>query len=134
LESKSCLLSSGAPDSPMHHRTGPIAVRCSISFLIWRIRLLGRRSLWRTGHSPVHTGQSGVPNRPLARATRHPLIALATVGSGGSDSPDSLVNFSRCVLGDFPRATSSRRASLGHRTVRCARLVLVSSSILFSFS
>jgi hypothetical protein len=42
----------------------------------------------------VHTGQSGVPSRPLARATRRPLIALATVASGGSDSPDSPVIFS----------------------------------------
>jgi hypothetical protein len=61
-------------------------------FLIWRIRLLGRRSRWRIGHCPVHTRQSCMSNRRLARATRHPLIALVTVGSGGSDSPDSLVH------------------------------------------
>ena len=66
------------------HRTGPVAVRCSISFLIWRIRPLGRRSHWRTG-------QSGVPSRPLALATRRLLIALATVALGGSESPDSPV-------------------------------------------
>ena len=35
---------------------------------------------WRTRHSPVHTGQSGVPNRPLVRATRRPRIAQPTVG------------------------------------------------------
>jgi hypothetical protein len=40
----------------------------------------------------VLTGQSGVPNRPLARATGRPLIALVTIGSGGSDSPDSPVH------------------------------------------
>jgi hypothetical protein len=32
------------------------------------------------------------PVVPLVRATHRPLIALATVGSGGSDSPDSLVH------------------------------------------
>jgi hypothetical protein len=95
------------------HRTGPVVVLCSIPFLIWRIRPLGRRSHWRTVHCPVHTGQSGVPNRPLARATRRPLIALVTVGSGGSEPPDSLVNFSRSVLGKFPRATSSSPMYLG---------------------
>jgi hypothetical protein len=97
----------------VHHRIGHVAVWCSIPFLIWRIRPLGRRPRWRTAHCPVHTGQSGVPNRPLARATRRPLIALLTVGSGGSDSPDSPVNFSRSVLGDFPRATSSSPMYLG---------------------
>jgi hypothetical protein len=30
----------------------------------------------------VHTGQFGVTNRPLAWATRRPLIALPTVGRG----------------------------------------------------
>jgi hypothetical protein len=60
-----------------------------------------------------HRTLSGVPNRPLARATRRPLIAQVTVGSGGSDSPDSPVNFSRSVLGDFPRATSLSPMYLG---------------------
>jgi hypothetical protein len=64
----------------------------------------------------VHTGQSGVPNRPLARATCRPLISLPTVGSGGSDSPDSPVNYSHGVLGEFPRATSSSLNTLGAGT------------------
>jgi hypothetical protein len=37
---------------------------------------------WRTRHCPVHTGQSGVPNRPLLRATRRPEIARPTVDAG----------------------------------------------------
>jgi hypothetical protein len=37
LEGISCLLSSGALDNPMHHRTVTVAVRCAISFHIWRI-------------------------------------------------------------------------------------------------
>jgi hypothetical protein len=122
LEGKPCLLSSGVPDSPVHHRTATVAVRCAIPFLIWRIRPLGRRSRWRTRHCPVHTGQSGVPNRPLVRATRRPLIALVTVGSGGSDS--SPVNFSRGAF-SFSRERRVRRrctwarALKTHRTVWC---------------
>jgi hypothetical protein len=97
-----------------------VAVRCSIPFLIWRIRPLGCRSRWRTNHCPMHTGQSGVPNRPLAQATRRPLIALVTVGLGGSDSLDSPVNFSHSVLGDFSRVTSSPSSHPGAPdTVRC---------------
>jgi hypothetical protein len=42
-----------------------------------------------------------------------PLISLPTVGSGGSDSPDSPVNYSRGVLGEFPRATSSSPKTSG---------------------
>jgi hypothetical protein len=52
------------------HRT----VRCTtghypvrISFLFWRSWPLKTWSRWRTGHCPVHTGQSGAPIRPLAR-------------------------------------------------------------------
>jgi hypothetical protein len=97
----------------VHHRTTIVAVRCAISFHIGRSRPLGLRTGWRTGHCLVHTGQSGVPNRLLARATRRPQIALVTVGSSGSDSLDSPVIFSRDVLGDFPRATSSSPMYLG---------------------
>jgi hypothetical protein len=38
------------PDSPVQ-----------ISFLLWRSRPLKIQSRWRTGHCPVHTGQSGAP-------------------------------------------------------------------------
>jgi hypothetical protein len=43
-------------------------------------------SRWRTGHCPVHTGQSGAPFRPLAwprvtRGLRGRLLARPTVGS-----------------------------------------------------
>jgi hypothetical protein len=85
MEGNSCLLLSGAPDSPVHHRTAIVAVRCAISFHIGCGRPLGHGTVW-------YTGQSGVPNRPLARATRRLLIAQPTVGSGGSDSPDSPVH------------------------------------------
>ena len=55
-------------------------------------------SRWRTGHCPVHIGQSGAPIRPLARprVTREILgrpLPRLTVGS-----PDSPVNYSRTPL------------------------------------
>jgi hypothetical protein len=75
-EGQTCLLSSGAPDSPVHHRT--VAIWCATSFIFWRTRPLVLEIGWRTR-------QSGVPNRPLLRATRRPRIARPTVGS--PDSP-----------------------------------------------
>jgi hypothetical protein len=84
------------------HRT----VRCTtrhypvrISFLIWRSRPLALGSCWRTGHCPVHTGQSGAPSRPLARprvsrGSRGRLLAHQTVRC----TPDSPVNYSRTPL------------------------------------
>jgi hypothetical protein len=134
LGRQSCLLSSGAPDSPVHHRTATVPVRCLISFLIGSSRSLGLGSGWRTRHCPMHTGQSGVPNRSLARATRCPLIAQLIVGhercwltrqSGAP--PDSPMIFSRIAFFFSRERPVCRRASLGtghcpvlHRTVRCA--------------
>jgi hypothetical protein len=89
-EGKSCLLSGGAPDSPVHHRTSPVHSPVQIAFQIWRSRPLTIWSRWRTG-------QSGAPIRPLAqprvtRGLRGRPLARPTVGS-----PDSLVNYSlRC--------------------------------------
>jgi hypothetical protein len=93
-EGNSCLLSGGAPDSPVPHRTTTVHVRCAISFLLWRSRTLQICGSWRTGHCPVHIGQSSAPCRPLARATRRPRIARPTVALAavGSNSP---VNYSR---------------------------------------
>jgi hypothetical protein len=104
-----CTGQSGAPpDSPVHHRTVTLAVRCAISFLFWRIRLLVLGVNWRTGHCPVHTGQCSVPNRPLLWATRRPQIAWPTVGAGdrwltgqSGAPPDSPVNYS-CTPLLFP--------------------------------
>jgi hypothetical protein len=131
LEGNSCLPSSGAPDSPVHHRTTTVAVQCVISFHIGRCRPLGLGTGWRTGHCPVHTELSGVPNRPLARATRCPLIAQLTVGherlwlTGQSGAPpDSPLIFSHDAF-SFSRERRVRRrctwarALKTHRTVWC---------------
>jgi hypothetical protein len=111
LEGKSCLLSGGAPDSPVHHRTVPVAVRCAISFLFWHIRPLQIYGSWHTGHCPVHTRQSGAPCRPMARprvarGLRGRPLVQSTVGS-----PDGPVNYSRTSL------NVSRE-----RRLRCGRL------------
>jgi hypothetical protein len=95
LEGKSCLLSGSAPDSPVHHRIAIVHVWCSFSFHSWRSRPLQLWAGWRTGHCPVHTGHSGAPSRPLARATRRPRIARPTVAQAAVGSPDSPVNYSR---------------------------------------
>jgi hypothetical protein len=95
LEGNSCLLSGGAPDSPVHHRTATVACPVRISFHSWCSRPLDLRAGWRTGHCPVHTGQSGAPSRPLAKATRRARIARPTVALAAVGSPDSPVNYSR---------------------------------------
>jgi hypothetical protein len=73
--------------------TGHCSVR--ISFLLWRSLPLEFQSRWRTGHCPMHTGQSGAPFWLLAlprvaHGLRGRPLAGSTVGS-----PDSPVNFSR---------------------------------------
>jgi hypothetical protein len=80
---------SGAP---------PDTVRCGFPSLFGEADRWQPWSRWRTGHCPVHTGQSGAPSRPLARSrvsgtSRSRLLARSTVGS-----PDSPVNYSRTPL------------------------------------
>jgi hypothetical protein len=83
----------GRPNLPsVGCRTVTVAVWCVISFLFWRIRPLVLGGSWCTGHCLVHTGQSGVPNRPLLRATRRSWIARPTVALVTIGSPDSPVH------------------------------------------
>jgi hypothetical protein len=93
------------------HRAVPVAVRCAISFLFWRIRPLQICGGWHTGHCPVHTGQSGAPYRLLARpcvarGLRGRPLAQSTVGS-----PDGPVNYSRTSL-NISRERRLRRGRL----------------------
>jgi hypothetical protein len=53
-------------ESPQLGASRPYSL-VQIAFLNWRSRPLKIWSRWRTGHCPVHTGQSGAPIRPLAR-------------------------------------------------------------------
>jgi hypothetical protein len=130
-----CLLSGGAPDSPGHHRTTTIHVRCAISFLFWRRQTLQIRGSWHTGHCPVHTGQSGAPCRPLARATRRPWIARSTVALTAVGSLDSPVNYSRTPPNSPQSGLFTGVQPGAPDTVRCARLIrdLAAPSQVFWF-
>ena len=139
-EGISCLLSPGAPDSPVQ-----------ITFLLWQSRPLAPESRWRTRHCPVHTGQSGAPIRPLARpcVTRglrgrplaRPTLAHRTVrcltGQSGelkpyavdlvpesgdfaaADSPDSPVIYSHTPPSRPESRQFTRRQPGAPDTVRC---------------
>jgi hypothetical protein len=116
-----CLLSSGASDSLVRHRTVTVDGPVPIFFLFWRRRPLQIRDSWRTG-------QSGAPCRPLARATRRPRIAQPTVALATVGSPDSPMNYSH-MPPNFSRerlvhrrpAWRTGHCPVHHRTVRCAR-------------
>jgi hypothetical protein len=87
-EGNSCLLSRGAPDSPVR-----------IFFLIWRSRPLAALEPLAHRTLSVHTGQSGAPSRSLARPrvsrrSRSRPLAHRTVRC----TPDSSVNYSRTPL------------------------------------
>jgi hypothetical protein len=141
--------------------TGHCPVR--ISFLIWRSRPLAPWSRWRTGHCPVHTGQSGAhrtvrcPLLAVGSATRCARIKQPTVGPATVGSPDTVrctldspVNYSRTpfissreqqVCLSHPGALDTIRCTTGHcpvhhRTVRCTQteLALAEQGHLFSNS
>jgi hypothetical protein len=121
LEGNSCLLSGGAPDSPVHHRTATVACPVRISFHSWRSRPLDVRAGWCTG-------QSGAPSRPLERATCRPRIWWPTVALAAVGSPDSPVNYSRTPptnSREWPVRQSpawrTGHCPVHHRTVRCTQ-------------
>jgi hypothetical protein len=126
------------------HRT----VRCTtehcpvqIFFLIWQSRPLQSWSRWRTGHCPVHTGQSGAPSDRwrlprVARGFRGRPLARPTVGS-----PDSPVHHRTLSGADFFPSLAKptvgaleplahRTLSGAHRTVRCPRPTVGSAMCL----
>jgi hypothetical protein len=147
-EGNSCLLSPGAPDSPVHHRTlssadlFPYLAKPTIAAL----EPLAHRTL----SGPHRTVRC--PIRPLTLATRRARIPRPTVGladcwlTGQSGAPpDSLVNFSRTpptksreqlVDGCQPGALDTVRCTTGQSGApRLSRLLAASShsfSIAFS--
>jgi hypothetical protein len=111
------------------HRTDTVHGLVQIAFLKWHSRPLQNCSRWRTGHCPMHTGQSGASCRPLERATRRPRIWRPTVALAAVGSPDSPVNYSRTPptnSREWPvrqkPAWRTGHCLVHHRTVRCARL------------
>ena len=125
MEGHPSLLSSGAPDSQVHHRTVTVHVWCAISFHTGHIRPLLLGAGWRTGHSPVHTGQSGAPSRSLELATCRALIARPAVGANAVGSPDSPVHHRtstvhvRCVISFHIRHIRPLLLGAGWRTGHC---------------
>jgi hypothetical protein len=147
-EDNSCLLSPGAPDSPVHHRTlsgaDPLPYLAKPTIGTWEP--LAHRTL-SGAHRTVRC-----PIRPLALATRRARIPRPTVGpadcwlTGQSGAPpDSPVNFSRTPLtksreqlvdGCQPGAPDTVRCTTGQSgAARLSRLLAASShsfSIAFS--
>jgi hypothetical protein len=144
LEGNTCLLSGGAPDSPVHHRTSPVHCPVQIAFLNWRSRPLKTWSRWRTGQSgapiillPRPRVTHGLRGRPLAHR-----IVRCTTGQSGAP-PDSPVNFSRTPPPnsrerpvDQKPAWRTGHCPVHHRTVRCTQTTLslgCFSQVLFFF-
>jgi hypothetical protein len=101
-EGNSCLLSPGAPDSPVHHRTlsgaPPDTVRCRfLSFFgeadRWCLRAVGAPE---TVRCPLLAVGSATRRARIKR----PTVGPATVGSPDTVrcTPDSPVNYSRTSL------------------------------------
>jgi hypothetical protein len=93
LEGNSCLLSGGAPYSPVHHQTSPVHCPVQIALLNWRNRPLKTWSRLRTGHCPVHP-----LDRWLGHASRAADRCITGQSGASPDSPvhhRSPVNFSR---------------------------------------
>jgi hypothetical protein len=119
-EGNSCLLSPGAPDSPVHHTLS------GANLLPYLVKpTVGAWSRWRTGHCPVHTGQSGVPFLPLAR----PRVSRGSRADRWSGrplahrtvrcTPDSPMNFSRTPLISSREQRVRLSQSGAPDTVRC---------------
>jgi hypothetical protein len=121
-EGKSCLLSTGAPESPVHHRTLSGADFFSVLAQpsIGDLEPLAHRTLsgaHRTVRCPLQT---------VGPATRHARIARPTVGSadrwltGQSGAPpDSPVIFSRTLSSSSRERPIDQRQPGAPDTVRC---------------
>jgi hypothetical protein len=137
-EGNSCLLSGGAPDSPVCHRTCTVHCPVQIAFLIWRSRPLKIWSRWHTGHCPVPPS-----DRWLGHASHANYAADRWLTGQSGAPPDSLVNFSRTPPTnsrerpvDQTPAWRTGHCPVHHRTVRCTQTALslgYSSHVFFPF-
>jgi hypothetical protein len=145
-EGNSCLLSPGAPDSPVHHRTlsgvdfFPSLAKPTVGVL----EPLAHRTL-SGAHRTIQC-----PFRPLALATRRVRIPRPTVGpadcwfTGQSGAPpDSPMNFSRTpppksreqlVNGCQPGAPDTVRCTTGQSGAPRLSRLLAASSHSFSIA
>jgi hypothetical protein len=117
MEGYPCLLSSGAPDSPMHHRTGP--VDCPVRDLLPNLAYPTVAPLGWLAHRSLSGARADCWSSPrVDRRFRCRPLAMATVGS-----PDSPVNYSHIAPLLFPEsdefaADDSPDSPVHHRTVR----------------
>jgi hypothetical protein len=124
MEGYPCFLSSGAPDSPVRHRTATVA--CPVrDFLPNRAQptvappgqmahqtLSGAHRTVRCTHSTVGASHVSHVDRAVDRwCWRRWLTGQSAA------PPDNPVNYSHVALFLFPRATSSPRMT--HRMARC---------------
>jgi hypothetical protein len=91
----SCLLSGGAPDSPVHHQTSTVYCPVRISFLKWHSRPLQSCSRWRTGHCPVPPADRWLGPRVACGLCGQPLRWRPLAHGQSGAPPDSPVNYSR---------------------------------------
>jgi hypothetical protein len=124
-EGNSCLLSGGAPDSPVCHRTDTVQCPVQIAFLNWRSRPLKIWSRWRTGHCLVPHS-----DRWLGHASRADCAADRWLTGQSGAPPDSPVNFSHTLptnsrerTVDQTPAWRTGHCPVHHRTVRCTQTV-----------
>jgi hypothetical protein len=119
-EGNSCLLSPGAPDSPVHHRTlsGANFFPSLVKPTVGALELLAHRTV-------------RCPFCPLALATRRARIMRPTVGpadcwlTGQSGAPlDSPVVYSRTPLIASREQPVDRRRPGAPDTVRCTQTEL----------
>jgi hypothetical protein len=97
MEGNSCLLSGGALDNPVHHRTTTIHVRCAISFQFWHSRPLHICGSWRTGHCPVPLPTVSAGHASSADCAADRCAGGRWLTGQSSAPPDSPVNYSRML-------------------------------------
>jgi hypothetical protein len=126
LEGQSCLLSGGAPDSPVRHWIATVHVRCPIPFQIglqptvadwWQLAHRTLSGAHRTVRCPLPTVGASHAS-PADLATDRRTGGRWLTGQSGAP-PDSPVNYSRTPL-KFSREWPVRRSWPGTPdTVRC---------------
>jgi hypothetical protein len=100
-EGNSCLLSPGAPDSPVHHRTlsGADLFPYLVKPTVGALEPLAHRTL-SGAHQTVRCPLLAVGSATRRARIKRPTVGPATVGSSDTVrcTPDSPVNYSRTPL------------------------------------
>jgi hypothetical protein len=138
-EGISCLLSTGAPDSPVHHRTlsGADLFPYLAKPTIGALEPLAHRTL-SGAHRTVRCPLLAVGSATRCARIKRPTVGPATVGSLDSVrcTPDSPVNYSRTLLISSQEQQVRLSQPGAPDTVRCTQteLTLAEQSHLSSNS